>query len=225
MNPSLLLRSEGNPVDVLVLTTAVDGRDALPALDLLPHSVHTAAPSVAAYLSAPSCDVVLVDGRTQPRAAGALAEQLAATDRGIPVLAVVAETALLAVHTGPFVLGTAGPAEVDARLRLARRDRETAPQTPTVLRVGPFELDQHAYTITIDGGPLRLTHHEFELLRALLGNVGRPMSRERLLDVLGGGGAGPRTIDCHVRALRSKLGHHRASIRTVRGLGYLAVTA
>jgi DNA-binding response OmpR family regulator len=232
-----LLHSEGTALDVLVLTTAADGRVVLPALDLLPHVVHTAAPSVAAFLSAPTCDVALVDGRTQPRAAAALAELLTATDRGIPVVAVVAEAVLEAVpdavSAGPFsqlVLAGAGPAETDARLRLSQRDRVVGGSpdeldSPAVLRVGPFELDQHAYTITIDGGPLRLTHHEFELFRALLGNAGRPMSRERLLDVLGGGDSSPRTIDCHVRALRSKLGRHRASIRTIRGLGYLAVTA
>lgn len=224
-----LLRSEGPALDVLVLTTAVDGRVVLPALDLLPHTVHTAPPSVAAFLSAPTCDVVLLDGRTQPRATAALGGLLAATDRGIPVVAVVAEAGLGALGAGAFaqlVLTGAGPAETDARLRLSQRDRVVeAPATPTVLRVGPFEMDQHAYTITIDGGPVRLTHHEFEVFRALLGNAGRPMSRERLLDVLGGGDSSPRTIDCHVRALRSKLGHHRERIRTVRGLGYLAVTA
>ena len=217
-------------MDVLVLTTASDGRDVLPALDLLPHTVQTAPPSVAAFLSAATCDVVAVDGRTQPQAAAALAGLLTATDRGIPVVAVVAETALHAVTRGSFdqlVMSTAGPAETDARLRLSQRHRVPREpdgiDAPVVLRVGPFELDQHAYTITIDTRPLPLTHHEFEVLRALLAHAGRPVSLERLLGTLGGPDASPRAIDCHVRALRSKLGPHRTSIRTVRGLGYLAV--
>ncbi|GAA4547740.1 response regulator transcription factor [Pseudonocardia xishanensis] len=219
-------------MDVLVLSTASDGRVVLPALDLLPHTVHTAPPAVAAFLSATACDVVLVDGRTQPRAAAQLATLLAATDRGIPVVAVVDEAALDAVVAGAFdqlLLTTAGPAEADARLRLSQRHRAPAESDrvddAVVLRVGPFELDQHAYTITIGTEPLPLTHHEFEVFRALLAHAGRPLSRERLLGALGGPDASPRAIDCHVRALRSKLGPHRTSIRTVRGLGYLAVTA
>jgi DNA-binding response OmpR family regulator len=223
------LRKE-NALDILVLTTASDWRVVLPALDLLPHTVATAPPSVSAFLAARTCDVVLVDGRTQPRAAAELAGLLVATDRDIPVVAVVAESALQSVAAGPFaqlVLTTAGPAETDARLRLSQRHRapEEDLDTPVTLRVGPFEVDQHAYTVTLDERPLPLTHHEFEVFRALLSHAGRPLSRERLLRVLGGDDASPRAIDCHVRALRSKLGHHRSSIRTVRGLGYLAVTA
>jgi DNA-binding response OmpR family regulator len=219
-------------VDVLVLTTATDGRAVLPALDLLPHRVRTTAPSVAAFLAAPTCDVVLVDGRTQPRAAAALAGMVAAAERGVPVLAVLAAETLDEFTGGPavsqLVLTGAGPAEVDARLRLSlRHRREEAGDDPVVLRVGPFALDSHAYTITIDDAPLLLTHHEFELFRALLTNAGRPLSRERLLDRIGswGGDTSPRAIDCHVRALRSKLGPHRGSIRTVRGLGYVAAPA
>jgi DNA-binding response OmpR family regulator len=147
-------------------------------------------------------------------------------------VAIVDEAALPSVDSGPFaqlVLSSAGPAEVDARLRLSQRHRvQVEPDgvdAPVVIRVGPFELDQHAYTITVETRPLPLTHHEFEVLRALLAHAGRPLSRESLLSVLGGADPSPRAIDCHVRALRSKLGRHRSSIRTVRGLGYLAVTA
>ena len=217
-------------MDVLVLTAAADGRTVLPALELLAHPVRTAAPSVAAFLAAPAPDVVLVDGRTQPSAAATLAGMVAATDREVPVVGVAAEATLAGLPAGAaltqLVLDTAGPAEVDARLRLSQRSR--APEEaeePVVLKVGPFELDTHAYTITIDERPLSLTHHEFELFRALLTHAGRPLSRERLLDRIGGWEASPRAIDCHVRALRSKLGEHRTSIRTVRGLGYLAAAS
>ncbi|MEU7812430.1 winged helix-turn-helix domain-containing protein [Pseudonocardia sp. NPDC049154] len=217
-------------MEVLVLTTAPGGRSVLPALDLLDHTVRAAAPSVTAFLDAGRCDVVLVDGRRQPRAALELAALVATAARGTPVVFVADETCLAGLPRGhgvaQLVLSDAGPAEVDARLRLARRrsvDPRHGPEQPVVVRVGPFELDPHAYTIRLQHRPLPLTHREFELLGALLAQAGRPLSRERLLGLVDGGGDGtsPRAVDCHIRAIRAKLGAHRSSIRTVRGLGYL----
>ena len=73
------------------------------------------------------------------------------------------------------------------------------------------------------GKPVDLTYMEYELLRYFIGNPGRVWSREQLLSKVWGydyfGGA--RTVDVHVRRLRSKLGEERASwITTVRSVGY-----
>jgi DNA-binding response OmpR family regulator len=86
-----------------------------------------------------------------------------------------------------------------------------------------FEIDADAYTVTLDGSPLDLTYLEFELLRTLIMHAGRPLTRTQMLaDIKGcAAEANPRTVDCHVRAIRAKLGQHRAAIRTVRGIGYL----
>ncbi|MCE0763771.1 response regulator transcription factor [Pseudonocardia kujensis] len=216
-------------MEVLVLTTAPAGRSVLPALDLLDHRVRATAPSVTAFLAAGRCDVVVVDGRRQPHAALELAALVATAARGTPVVFVADEAGLTGLPRGhgvaQLVLADAGPAEVDARLRLARRGFGPRPGTgrehSEVVRVGPFELDAHAYTIRLQQRPLPLTHREFELLGALLADAGRPLSRERLLGLVDGDGTSPRAVDCHIRAIRAKLGAHRGSIRTVRGLGYV----
>ncbi|GAA4536090.1 response regulator transcription factor [Pseudonocardia xishanensis] len=215
-------------MDVLVLTSAHDGRVVLPGLDLLPHRVSTRRPTVAEYLASDPCDAVLVDGRTHPSAARELSRRLVATTRGFPVIGVIDETAAPHVDGDwaivQLVLSGAGPAEIDARLRLAQRHRSAEPeQRPSVLGVGPFTIDAQTYTISLDGRPLPLTHHQFELLKALLVHAGRPLSRADLIAECAGwtDDTSPRAVDCHVRAVRAKLGPHRDAIRTVRGHGYL----
>jgi DNA-binding response OmpR family regulator len=217
-------------VDVLVLTNAGDGHVVLPGLELLPHRITTCRPSVRDFLAAAPCDAVLVDGRTQPFAACELSKRVVATARGVPVIGVISEHAAHEIDDDcaivQLVLTEAGPAEIDARLRLARRHRETdaAPAVPeSVLAVGPFALDAHAYTATVDGVPLALTHHEFEVFRALLVHAGRPLSRTQLIAECEGWAVDTslRAVDCHVRAIRAKLGPHRTAIKTVRGHGYL----
>jgi DNA-binding response OmpR family regulator len=224
-------RIPGRPsVQILVLTYDPDVHAVLPALDLLPHPVRACRPSVQEFLSAGPCDAALVDGRTQPFAACELSRGLVATARGIPVIGVIEE--LVAPHIGEdcavvqLVLASAGPAEIDARLRLARRRRVVEPApvaAAAVLAVGPFVLDVDAWSVTVDDVPLALTHHEFELLKALLLHAGRPLTRAQLVSECDGWttGDGSRAVDCHIRAIRAKLGRHRDLVRTVRGHGYV----
>ncbi|MCE0763772.1 winged helix-turn-helix domain-containing protein [Pseudonocardia kujensis] len=216
-------------MQILVLTSDPDVRAVLPGLDLLPHPVRACRPSVQEFLSAGWCDVVLVDGRTQPFAACELSRGLVATARGIPVIGVIEELVASQIDEDcavvQLVLASAGPAEIDARLRLAGRRRvvEPGPAAAAVLAVGPFVLDVHAWSVTVDGAPLALTHHEFELLKVLLLHAGRPLTRAQLVSECDGwtDGTGPRAVDCHIRAIRAKLGRHRGLVRTVRGHGYV----
>ncbi|MEU7812429.1 winged helix-turn-helix domain-containing protein [Pseudonocardia sp. NPDC049154] len=217
-------------MQILVLTSDPDVRAVLPALDLLPHPVRTCRPSVQEFLAAGRCDAALVDGRTHPFAACELSRGLVATARGIPVIGVIEELVAPQIDEDcavvQLVLASAGPAEIDARLRLAGRRRVVDPEpeaAAAVLAVGPFVLDVHAWTVTLDGAPLALTHHEFELLKALLLHAGRPLTRAQLVGECGGwtDGTGPRAVDCHIRAIRAKLGRHRGLVRTVRGHGYV----
>lgn len=84
-------------------------------------------------------------------------------------------------------------------------------------------INIETYQAALDGRPLDLTHMEFQLLKFLASNPGRVFTREVLLSRVWGydyfGGA--RTVDVHVRRLRSKLGEDRAAmIQTVRSVGY-----
>jgi DNA-binding response OmpR family regulator len=86
-----------------------------------------------------------------------------------------------------------------------------------------LELNTLNYQATLAGNPIDLTFMEYELLRFLVENPIRVWSREQLLSKVWGyeyyGGA--RTVDVHIRRLRSKLGEERASwISTVRSVGY-----
>ena len=112
----------------------------LPALDLLPHTVRTAARDIRTLMSGPSPNVVLIDARTDLADARATCRMLHATGSGFPLLAVVTEAGLIALSADwgldDIVLATAGPAEVEARLRLAV-GRLGPGRRPTRARSGP----------------------------------------------------------------------------------------
>ena len=112
-------------MEILLLVTARAGEPSavLPALDLLPHSVRTAPRDVRTLVSGPSPDAVLVDARSELSEARATCRMLHATGLGVPLVAVVTEAGLVALNADwgvdDVILASAGPAEVEARLRLA----------------------------------------------------------------------------------------------------------
>ncbi|MGH6654878.1 MAG: winged helix-turn-helix domain-containing protein, partial [Actinocrinis sp.] len=123
-----------------------------------------------------------------------------------------------------FVLDTAGPAELDARLRLAvqRRASALAPVSDQVT-VGELTIDESTYAARLGGAALDLTYKEFELLKFLTAHPGRVFSRAHLVQEVWGYDyfGGTRTVDVHVRRLRAKLGaEHEQLIGTVRNVGY-----
>ena len=84
-------------------------------------------------------------------------------------------------------------------------------------------IDLARREVFLDGEPLMLTFKEFELLAHLVENVSRTVGREELLKALWSSGdehPHERTIDVHIRRLRSKLGRLSGTVRTVRGQGY-----
>lgn len=88
--------------------------------------------------------------------------------------------------------------------------------------IGGIVLDQSAHEVTIDGKQVELSFKEFELLSYFIDNQGIALSRERILnnvwnyDYFGDA----RTIDTHVKKLRSKMGDKGAYIKTIWGMGY-----
>ncbi|MBQ6550935.1 MAG: response regulator transcription factor [Lachnospiraceae bacterium] len=91
-----------------------------------------------------------------------------------------------------------------------------------VITAGGIEIDQKAHVVRVDGEPVDLSFKEFELLQYFVENQGIALSREKILnnvwnyDYFGDA----RTIDTHVKKLRSKLGAREDYIRTVWGIGY-----
>jgi len=113
--------------------------------------------------------------------------------------------------------------ELSARVRaVLRRGRSEAPPPPAVYRGQHLVADFDAVNIEVDGAPVRLTRREFELLRYLVENRNRVLSRDRLLERVWGYDRliETRSVDVHVGRLRSKLGTAGIQIETVVGLGY-----
>ncbi len=116
-------------------------------------------------------------------------------------------------------------ARVAALLRRVERAeqlvREAAAKPAAVLTLGALRLDVGARRTWLQETEVHLTPTEFDLLCALASAPGHVLTRERLLaDVWGwdGGAGATRTVDSHVKALRSKIGAER--VRTVHGVGY-----
>ncbi len=108
-------------------------------------------------------------------------------------------------------------ARVEAILR-----RTNAVVQDDLLRAGAIEINKAAHQITIDGKEIELSYKEFELLTYFAENQGIALSREKILNSVWNydyfGDA--RTIDTHVKKLRSKMGDHGDYIKTIWGMGY-----
>ena len=121
--------------------------------------------------------------------------------------------------TKPFSLR-----ELSARVRAALRRGKAAapPAAPAVYRGRHLTADFDAVSIAVDGHPVRLTRREFELLRHLVENRNRVLSRDRLLERVWGYDRliETRSVDVHVGRLKDKLGEAGKQIETVVGLGY-----
>ncbi|MDE2975072.1 MAG: response regulator transcription factor [Gemmatimonadota bacterium] len=116
---------------------------------------------------------------------------------------------------------------VDAILRRARSDGLAPAGEGRILRAADLRVNLGSMRVTLAGAEVRLTPTEFRLLTALLEKRGRTLSRERLLreawrtDPDAARRINTRTVDMHIRRLRTKLGSAGARIETVRGFGYL----
>ncbi|MGH3769970.1 MAG: winged helix-turn-helix transcriptional regulator [Pseudonocardiaceae bacterium] len=216
-------------MELLLLTADPGPASVLPALSLLGHGVRSAAPEVAALLDAGPYDAVLVDARSDLAGSRSLCRLLGSTGLDVPVVVVIREGGLVALSadwgTDEILLPTAGPAEVDARLRLlvARRATESAAGRGSSLVLGELVIDEATYTARLRGRPLDLTYKEFELIKYLAQHAGRVFTRAQLLQEVWGYDffGGTRTVDVHVRRLRAKLGpEHEQLIGTVRNVGY-----
>jgi len=215
-------------MEIFLLTTAAQPTtEVLPARGLLGHQVAVSEFDVSPLLTA-SPDAVLVDGRFNLANARAFTRVLATAELNLPVLVVLKEGGLIALSADwavdDVLLDTAGPAEVDARLRLAVARRSAATHgEPGVIKAGELTIEEATYTARLPTATLDLTYKEFELLKFLAQHPGRVFSRSHLLQEVWGYDyfGGTRTVDVHVRRLRAKLGaEFEAMIGTVRNVGY-----
>jgi DNA-binding response OmpR family regulator len=217
---------------ILMLTNSMGASaDVLPALALLQHDVRILPAEVSVLIDAPTVDCIFVDSRRDLPNTKAFTKLITTTGVSTPIVVITTEGGLSAVNTdwqiADVILDTAGPAEVDARIRIVigKNALVQLAKNPALkeIRSGEVVIDEDSYTAKIKGRTLDLTFKEFELLKYLTQHPGRVFSRSQLLQEIWGYDyfGGTRTVDVHIRRLRSKLGpEFEAIIDTVRNVGY-----
>jgi len=217
---------------VLLLTNTLGASaEVLPALGLLQHQVKILPAEASVLVDAPEADILLIDARRDLPNVKSFAKLLDSTGVSCPIIAITTEGGLTAFNADwgidDVILDTAGPAEIDARIRIAlgKHAIELVASDPHAgeIRTGEVTIDESTYTARLKGNVLDLTFKEFELLKYLAQHPGRVFTRAQLLQEIWGYDyfGGTRTVDVHIRRLRSKLGpEFEAIIGTVRNVGY-----
>ncbi|OUP09472.1 response regulator transcription factor [Collinsella sp. An2] len=147
---------------------------------------------------------------------------------GIPMLLIVDDEALGGLRMPPharcdFICSTASTTELEVRVRRLLGDEESF-AVDDVLRIDNLVINLATYQVYLDDEPVDLTLMEYSLLSFLATHPNRAYSREVLLHRVWGFEycGGTRTVDVHIRRIRSKVGPQIAAhITTVRGVGYL----
>jgi DNA-binding response OmpR family regulator len=217
---------------ILLLTNSQGASaEVLPALGLLQHQTRILPAIGSVLVDIPEVDCVFLDARRDLTAAKSLMKLIAAMGAGCPVILIATEGGLSAVSADwgadDVILDTAGPAEVEARIRISigklHASRSAGDSGTGEIKSGEVVIDEKTYTAKIRGRALDLTYKEFELLKYLAQHPGRVFTRAQLLQEVWGYDyfGGTRTVDVHIRRLRSKLGTEFESIiGTVRNVGY-----
>ena len=149
------------------------------------------------------------------------------TTKKLPVMMLTAKGSeydkVIGLETGAddYLPKPFGMMEMLARVKaLLRRAEDTGDETDYVL--DELYVCPEKHQVSVDGEPVTLTKKEFDILRMLLENRGIVLSRDRMLNTIWGYDfdGENRTVDVHIRTLRSKLGKAGMHIETVRGVGY-----
>lgn len=212
----------------LLCLTADGPTEMLPGLELLSHELRISPIDVRVGPSAAArFDLLLIDGTRDARRARIACLELV-RDCPTPRLLVASESTLPAITPEwgvvDVLLPAASPAEIELRLRLGQAGSAASVTTaePGTVSASGVEIDEGTFTARVHERTLDLTYKEFELLHFLAKHPSRVFTRDQLLSEVWGTDyfGGVRTVDVHVRRLRSKLGEHESLISTVRGVGY-----
>jgi two-component system OmpR family response regulator len=229
-----LRRPDGTPIRALVVDDEPALTDLLSmALRYEGWDVRTAADGVTAVTTARQFkpDVVLLDVMLPDLDGLAVLRRIRADDHDVPVVFLTAKDAVgdrvagLTVGADDYVVKPFSLEEVVARLRaLLRRSGATSVRPSGELVVGDLVMDEDGREVTRAGVPVTLTATEFELLRFLMRNPRRVLSKAQILDRVWsydfGGQA--NVVELYVSYLRKKLDAGREPmIHTVRGVGYV----
>ena len=182
---------------------------------------------LAALANPGDVDALLLD-LTQADPASAIRLAAEGQDQGLPLLGVLSPGLLtvaeLRIAYEDFIVCPWSLGELVIRVRrMVERRRQTPADAPGVIRGGDLVIDTNRYDVFVAGRPVVLTFKEYELLKLLASHPGRVFTREALLEQVWGYEyfGGTRTVDVHVRRLRSKTEDAAHSfIETVWNVGY-----
>jgi two-component system, OmpR family, response regulator RegX3 len=179
-------------------------------------------------------DLIVLD-LMLPKVSGLDVCRIIRNDSNVPIIIVSAKgeevdmVLMLEIGADDYVTKPYRLRELVARIRAVLRRREVASESANsvldVIEVGPVILDVDARRCFVDGKEIKLRKKEFALLRLLLENPGRVLTREVLIDRVWGSDyvGDTKTLDVHIKRLRSLLEEEPKNpvfITTVRGVGY-----
>jgi two-component system OmpR family response regulator len=232
--PARLKRLDGSPVRVLVVDDEHNLTELLSmALRYEGWDVRTASTGMAAVRAAREFgpDAVALDMMLPDFDGLEVLRRMRAHHPNIPVLFLTAKDAVedrvagLTAGGDDYVTKPFSLEEVVARLRaLMRRTAVMAEESSSLLTVGDLSLDEDSHEVTRAGQPIQLTATEFELLRYLMRNPKRVLSKAQILDRVWnydfGGQA--NVVELYISYLRKKIDAGREPmIHTMRGVGYV----
>jgi two-component system alkaline phosphatase synthesis response regulator PhoP len=171
--------------------------------------------------------VMLLD-LTEVSRPSAEAASLDSVGRQLPLIVLLAKEQMpiaeVRLDVDDVIICPWSPGELTFRVRrLVERSQQMPADAPGVIRGGDLVIDTHRYDVFVAGKPVLLTFKEYELLKLLASHPGRVFSREALLEQVWGYEyfGGTRTVDVHVRRLRSKIDDaDHTFIDTVWNVGY-----
>ena len=146
----------------------------------------------------------------------------------IPVIMLTAKDSEYDIVTGldsgadDYVTKPFGMMALVSRIKAVLRRYEKSDSHKELLEAGGIKIDENQHTVFAGNQQLFLTVKEFDLLVLLIKNRGNVLTREQLLESVWGLSSEieSRTVDVHIRTLRTKLGEYEKNIETIRGVGY-----
>lgn len=171
-------------------------------------------------------DLIIMD-IMMPIMDGFEASKIIKSKKNIPILMLSArgeeEDKINGFETGidDYVTKPFSPKELICRIKAITKRY----QSNDIISYKGIVIDNLSHEVSIDGKNVSMTHTQYELLKYFIENKGIALSREKIIENIMGYDyeADDRTIDAHIKLLRSKMGQYRTLIKTIRNVGYKLV--
>lgn len=171
-------------------------------------------------------DLIIMD-IMMPIMDGFEASKIIKRKKNIPILMLSArgeeEDKINGFETGidDYVTKPFSPKELICRIKAITKRY----QSDDIISYKGIVIDNLSHEVSIDGENVQMTHTQYELLKYFIENKGIALSREKIIENIMGYDyeADDRTIDAHIKLLRSKMGQYRNLIKTIRNVGYKLV--